>query len=139
MFIQEIRLHCNDDVTESLAEQTEPQQSSSKKDFYKFNSDEDNTTQSTVESKVNDYLSNAKKCECLNKYPTVKRVFLEFNMTIPSSASVERLFSLGNLVYLITPVPLAIDNNKYNHCTYIASYNNGKLQLTRALHTYIRN
>ena len=73
MFIQKIKLHCNGDVTESLAEQTEPQQSSSTKDFYKFNSDEDNTTQSRVESEVNDYLSNAKKCECLNKYPTVKK------------------------------------------------------------------
>ena len=86
MFIQEIRLHCNDDFAESQAEQTEPQQSSSKKDFYEFDSDEDNTTQSTVESEVNDYLSNAKRCECLNKYPTIKRVFLEFNTTIPSSA-----------------------------------------------------
>ena len=91
MFIQEIRLHCNDDFAESQAEQTEPQQSSSKKDFYEFDSDEDNTTQSTVESEVNDYLSNAKRCECLNKYPTIKRVFL----------AVERLFSLGNLV--LTP------------------------------------
>ena len=80
------------------AEQTESQQSSSKKDFYEFDSDEDNTTQSAVESEVNDY---AKKYECLNKYPTVKRVFLEFNTTIPSSAPVERLFSLGNLV--LTP------------------------------------
>ena len=97
MFIQEIRLHRNDDVAESQVEQTEP---SSKKDFYEFDSDEDNTTQSTVESEVNDYLSNAKRCECLNKYPTIKRVFLEYT-TIPSSAPVERLFSLGNLV--LTP------------------------------------
>ena len=88
MFIQEIRLHRNDDVAESQAEQTEPQQSSSKKDFYEFDSDKDNTTQSTVES---DYLSNAKRCECLNKYPTIKRVLLEFNTTILSSAPVERL------------------------------------------------
>ena len=101
MFIQEIRLHRNDNVTESQAEQTESQQSSGKKDFYEFDSDEDITTQSAVESEVNDYLSNAKKYECLNKYPTVKRVFLEFNTTIPSSAPVERLFSLGNLV--LTP------------------------------------
>ena len=36
MFIQEIRLHRNDDVAKSQAEQTEPQQSNSKKGFYEF-------------------------------------------------------------------------------------------------------
>ena len=41
--------------------------SSGKKDFYEFDSDEDNTTQSTMESEVNNYLSNAERCECLNK------------------------------------------------------------------------
>ena len=98
MFIQEIRLMM-------LLKVKRNKQSHSnqvvRKIFYEFDSDEDNTTQNTVESEVNDYPSNAKRCECLSKYPTIKRVFLEFNTTIPSSTPVVRLFSLGNLV--LTP------------------------------------
>ena len=70
--MQEIRSRVDDDVTETEnPAQPETQTSSSvKKDhFYEFDSDEDSTSQNAIESEVNDYLSNAKQYECLNKYP----------------------------------------------------------------------
>ena len=48
-----------------------------------------------------EYLRDAKKLECSRKYPTIRKVFLKYYITIPSSAPVEWLFSLGGLV--LTP------------------------------------
>jgi len=78
----------------SIVEDRNPEQdvASQKKDFYKFKSGEE---------KSSEYFSVAKNIECLHKFLTVKRIFLKYNTTIRSSASVERLFSLGNLV--LTP------------------------------------
>ena len=36
---------------------------------------------------------------CLGKYPTIKEFFLQYNTPLPSSAAVERLFSLAGNVY----------------------------------------
>ena len=104
VLIEKIQSHADDDVTEteSPVQQPESQASNSEKDhFYDFDSDEDTTALNAIESEVNDYLSNAKQYECLNKYPKVKKLFIEYNTSIPSSAPVERLFSLGGLV--LTP------------------------------------
>ena len=52
-----------------------------------------------IETEVMEFLRSAKSLECFDKFPMVKRLFMKFNTTIPSSAPVERLFSLGNLVF----------------------------------------
>jgi hypothetical protein len=36
----------------------------------------------------------------IKKFPLIFKLFLQFNTSLPSSASVERLFSLGSQIYL---------------------------------------
>ena len=51
-----------------------------------------------LESEVAEYFKNAKRLDCLDKYPKIRRLFLRYNVTTSLSAPVEKLFSLGSLV-----------------------------------------
>ena len=71
LFIHIVRLHIDDNVieTDNQAQQPESLTNNRGEDhFYDLDSDEDCTTQSCIESEVNDYLSNTKQPECLNKW-----------------------------------------------------------------------
>ena len=68
--------------------------------FFDFDDDE-KSTQANLEVETNDYLRSAQSIKCLHKYPTIKKLFLMYNTVLPSSAPVERLFSLG--VAVLTP------------------------------------
>lgn len=53
-----------------------------------------------VEAELDDFLkrSPTKKLETLNLTPTLKKIFIKYNTPLPSSASVERVFSVGGAV-----------------------------------------
>lgn len=70
-------------------------------DFFVFE-DEDTSYSYSSETEVMEYLkSSALELDILNKFPNIKGISLKYNTATPSSAPVERLFSLGSLV--LTP------------------------------------
>ena len=92
----------------SCAEQTpvaEPGELSADDDDYGYGLDTDGTQEavsmasrqeSAVEIEVIHYLDNpSKELSSLLAYPPVKAAFVKYNITLPSSAPVERLFSIG--------------------------------------------
>ena len=101
MLLDEMRLYDDESVVQENNCKESLGKANKKKDFYEFNSDEECISKDTIESEANAYLGNAKKLDCLHKYLIIKKLFLKYNTTIPSSAPVERLFSLGSLV--LTP------------------------------------
>lgn len=68
-------------------------------DFFVF---EDEDVCYSSETQVMEYLkSSGLELDILNKFPNIKVISLKYNTATPSSAPVERLFSLGSLV--LTP------------------------------------
>ena len=138
MFINEMRKY-DDEMSIVENRNPEPDVATQKKDFYEFESDEGESSRDSVEVEAAEYLSMAKKIECLHKFPTVKRIFLKYNTTIPqahtcntskqlflfslptppsASQSCPLVFSSANLVHI--QCDFCIGNN---HCEIIMGYN----------------
>lgn len=67
-------------------------------EFFSFEDEDD--TSATAESQVADYFkSGAQGMDSLNRFPLIKKISLKYNAATRSSAPVERLFSLGKLVF----------------------------------------
>ena len=66
-------------------------------DFFEFEAEQETSTYS-IEQEVVDYLRSGYEIETVNKFPNIRKMFLKYNAPTPSSAPVERLFSLGGLV-----------------------------------------
>ncbi|RXN22452.1 zinc finger BED domain-containing 1-like protein [Labeo rohita] len=79
-------------------------------EFFSFEDEDD--TSSTAESEVTDYFkSGAQEIDSLNGFALIKKISLRYNAATPSSAPVERLFSLGKLV--ITPKRNRLSDQKF--------------------------
>ncbi|KAL0175536.1 hypothetical protein M9458_027866, partial [Cirrhinus mrigala] len=77
-----------------------------------FSSEDEDDTSSTAESEVTDYFkSGAQEIDSLNGFALIKKISLRYNVATPSSAPVERLFSLGKLV--ITPKRNRLSDQKF--------------------------
>ena len=88
--------HYDQDAT---LEQQTPTSSSSENYFFAF--DEDDTASFNSDTEVIEYLKAGSEMDFPNHFPTIKTIYMKFNTATPSSAPVQRLFSLGSLV--LTP------------------------------------
>ncbi|TDH13474.1 hypothetical protein EPR50_G00033170 [Perca flavescens] len=89
-------------------------------DFFDF---ENQPTESfSAEKEITDNLRSGYELEILNQFPNLKKMYMKYNTPTPSSAPVERLFSLGGLV--LSPKRNRLCDRRfeklllmrYNHC-----------------------
>ncbi|CAI5669815.1 unnamed protein product [Oreochromis niloticus] len=94
-------------------------------DFFTFEAEPEEETYS-AEKEVMDYLMSGYDLQILHKFSSIKTIFLKYNTPTPSSAPVERLFSLGGLV--LTPKRNRLSDRRFE-----------KLLLMRYNHWFTRS
>ncbi len=57
-----------------------------------------NMNETNDEAVTNYLMEKDKNLSCLKRYPTIERLYRQYNTPLPSSAACERLFSKGSLV-----------------------------------------
>jgi len=82
-------------------------------DFFVFKQQTyDNSAQDELHQFLNSTGTNT-NIETLNAYPKIKELFIKYNTALPSSASVERLFSVSGLI--LTPQRSRLHDDTIEH------------------------
>ncbi|KAK0144052.1 putative AC9 transposase [Merluccius polli] len=100
LLIAECRTLPHEEPAENKQREVATHSSASEADFFSFDEEEDATSFS-ADAEVLEYLRSGSELDVLNRFPRVRAVFMKYNTATPSSAPVERLFSLGGIV--LTP------------------------------------
>lgn len=68
--------------------------------FFHWNSSQETLEITSVENEINMFFSKSpqKDMSCFQNLPILKKVFIQFNTPLPSSAPIERVFSVGGAV-----------------------------------------
>uniref|UniRef100_A0A1A8L117 HAT C-terminal dimerisation domain-containing protein n=2 Tax=Nothobranchius pienaari TaxID=704102 RepID=A0A1A8L117_9TELE len=107
-------------ATADVPQDSQPPASPDEMDFFDFEIQPRESL--SAENEVTDYIRSGHELEILNQFPTVKKIYMKYNTPTPSSAPVERLFSLGGLV--LSPKRNRLSDRRfeklllmrYNHC-----------------------
>ncbi len=79
-----------------------------------------NATRPDAESEVEKYLGDSSsELSSLQRYPTIRKLFLKLNTGLPSSSAVERLFSLGGKVF--TPLRSRLSSKHFEMMVFLRS------------------
>ncbi|EFX62902.1 hypothetical protein DAPPUDRAFT_269477 [Daphnia pulex] len=97
-----------------------PQRKKTKKDFFKSIL---TTTVPAESNEVDLFLADqSSKMSSLNKYPTIKAIFIKYNAAFPSSASVERLFSVAGRIFTPLRGPIRVTANDHRNRGSLSDY-----------------
>ena len=95
MLLSTFKKYVNRHIQDNEVYITTPEQSETISDeFYFIDDNGPSTSKSTVEIEILNYINSKNtNLDMLNNYPIIKMLFIKYNSILPSSASVERMFS----------------------------------------------
>jgi len=124
-YVKNILLRCAKDfVTPSATDTTSS--ASEEDDYFGFKNNSSSSQLGSILSldmQVAAYLTDKdKNIKALDNHPLIKNMFMRYNTTIPSSAPVERLFSLAGMT--LTPKRSSLSDKTFERLVFIRANKN---------------